>query len=51
MQLDWAMHTSLMQKKLSDSNQSKHDMGFYNFFVTQDSYHCVSVSVDMVLQY
>ena len=43
--------TSLIQKRLSHSYQSKHHMCFYDFFVTQDYYSCVSVTVDLVLQY
>ena len=38
MQLDRAIHTSLIQKRLSHSYQSKHHRSFYDFFVTQDYY-------------
>ena len=31
MLLDWAVHTSLIQKRLSHSYQSKHYMCFYDF--------------------
>ena len=31
MQLDWAIHTSLIQKRLSHSSQSKQHTCFYNF--------------------
>ena len=51
MQLDWVIHTSLIQKRLSHSFHSKHHMCFYDFFVTQDYNSCVSVKVDLVLQY
>ena len=51
MQLVWAINTSLIQKRLSHSYQSKHYMWFYDFFVTQNYYNCDSVSVDLVLQY
>ena len=52
MLLDWAIHAkSLIQKRLSHSYQSKHHMCFYDFFVTQDYYSCVSVTVDLVLQH
>ena len=44
------MH-SKYKKGLSRNYQSKHDMHFYDFFVTQDYYSCVSVAVDLVLQY
>ena len=54
MQLEWAVHTSLIQR-LSHSYQSKHHMWFYDFFVTHDYYDvvlcCVSVTVHLVLQY
>ena len=36
MLLDWAIHTSLIQKRLSHSYQSKRHMCFYDFFVAQD---------------
>ena len=32
MQLDWAIHTSLIQKRLSNSYQTKHDMWSHDFF-------------------
>ena len=51
MQLDWAIHTSVIEKRLSHSYQLKHYMWFYDFFVTQDYYNCNSVSVNLVLQY
>ena len=51
MQLDWAIYTSLIQKRLSHSYQSKQPYVFYGLFVTQDFYSCVSVTVDLVLQY
>ena len=51
MLLNWAIHTSLIQKRSSHSYQSKHHMCFNGFFVTQDYYSCVSVTVDLVLQY
>ena len=51
MQLDWVILTSLIQKILSHSYQSKHYMWFYDFFVSYDYYNCVIVSVDLVLQY
>ena len=47
----WAIHTSLIQKRLSHNCQTKHHMWFYDFFVTQDYYNCVSVAVDLVVQY
>ena len=31
MQLDWAIHTSLIQKRLSHSSQSKQHTCFYDF--------------------
>ena len=46
MQLDWAIHASLLQKRLSHSYLSKHCMWLYDFFVTQDYY---SVTVALVL--
>ena len=49
MQLDWTIHTSLIQKRLSHSYQSKHDTWSYDFVVTHDYYDCVSVTVDLVL--
>ena len=51
MLLDWAIHTSLIQKRHSHSYQSKHHMCFYDFFVTQDYYSFVGVIVDLVSQY
>ena len=51
MLLGWAIQTSLIQKRLSHSYQSKHYICFYGLFVTQDYYSCVSVTVDLVLQY
>ena len=39
------------KKRLYHSYQSKHYISFYDFFVTQDYYSCVSVTVDLVLQY
>ena len=51
MQLDRAIHTSLIQKRLSHSYQSKRHMGLYDFFVIQYYYNCVSVTVDLLLQY
>ena len=51
MQLDWAIHTFLIQKRLSHSYQSKRYMWYYDFLVTQDYYNCVSASVGFVLQY
>ena len=51
MLFDWAIHTSLVQKIPFDSYQTKHHMCFYDIFVTQDCYSCVSVTVDLVLQY
>ena len=51
MLLNWAMRTSLIQKRLYDSYQAKHHMCFYDFFVTEDYYSCVSVTIDLVLQY
>ena len=50
MQLDWTIHTFLIQKRLSHSYQAKH-MWSYDFFVTQDYYNCVSVTADLVLHY
>ena len=38
MQLDWAINTTLIQKRLSRKYQSNHYMWFYDFFVTQDYY-------------
>ena len=49
--LDSAIYTSLIQKRLSHSYQSKHHMCFYDFSMTQDYYSCVSVTVYLVLQY
>ena len=49
--LDSAIYTSLIQKRLSHSYQSKQPYVFYGLFVTQDFYSCVSVTVDLVLQY
>ena len=49
MQLDWAIHASLIQKRISHSYQSKHYMWLCDF-VAQDYYnvtvvlHCVSVN-------
>ena len=51
MQLHRPIHTSLIRKILSNSYQSKHHMRVYDFFVTQGYYRCVSVTVDLVLQY
>ena len=51
MLLNWAIHTPLIQKRLSHSYQLKHHMFFYDFSVTQDYYSCVRVTVDLVLQY
>ena len=50
MLLNWAIHTSVKQKKCH-SYQSKHYMCFSGFFVTQDYYSSVSVTVDLVLQH
>ena len=38
MHLDWVIHESLIQKRLSHSYQVKHHMWLYDFFVTQDYY-------------
>ena len=51
MQIDSAAHTSLRQKRFSHSYQSKRHMWFTIFFVTQDYYSCVSVTVDLIIQY
>ena len=51
MLLDSAIiHTSLIQKRLSHNYKSKHHM-FLRFFVTQDYYSCVSVRVDLALEF
>ena len=47
MLLDWTIHTSLIQKRLSYSYQSKHHM-FLRFLWFLITY--VSVTVDLVLQ-
>ena len=39
------------KKSLSHSYQSKRHMWSYDSFVTQDYYNCVSITVDLVLQY
>ena len=49
MELDWALHTSLIQKRLSHSYQSKHHRSFYDFFVTQDYYS--SLVLQLILHY
>ena len=51
MLLDWAVHTSLIQNRLSHSYQSKRHMCFYDFFVTQGYHSFASVTGDLVLQY
>ena len=50
MQLDSAIHISLIQKRLSDSYQPRQQCDF-SIFVSWDYYNGVSVTVDLVLQY
>ena len=46
-----SVHTSLIQKRSSHSYQSNHHICCNGFFVTQDYYNCVSVTVGLVLQH
>ena len=50
MLLNWAIDASLIQRRSSHSYQSKHHICFSGFFVAQDYYSCVSVTIDLVLQ-
>ena len=48
--LNWAIHTSLIQKRSSHSYQNTICV-LTVFFVTQDYYSWVSVTVDLILQH
>ena len=45
MQVDWAIHASLIQKRLSYSYQSKHHTWSDDFFVTRDCYNWVMLQL------